>query len=141
MRLLESILNNRKNNGVTNTSIILGVSVYVIVFVLAARFCFGEEQADNTMQYGPLTPVHNRPETIDDKISDRIIDMNGVVGIDGSLRVLETTYTKIFDLVEISTPVTPAANHARIFLTPGTGSKQQISVIFDDGTTAKMASN
>lgn len=71
----------------------------------------------------------------------RIKENGGEVIIDGSLNVLDTVYgTKSFDLVEISTPVTPATNHARIFLRAD-GTKQTLVIIYDDGTTDNIATN
>jgi hypothetical protein len=70
----------------------------------------------------------------------RIKEIGGEVVIDGSIRVLEPVYSKVFDLVEVSTPVTPATNHARLFLRAD-GTKQSLVVIFDDATVVKIAGN
>lgn len=70
----------------------------------------------------------------------RIEEVGGEVVIDGSLRVLEPVMGKVFDLVEVSTPVTPATNHARVFLRAD-GAKQSLVIIFDDGTTTKIVGN
>lgn len=78
---------------------------------------------------------------VEEPLSKRMKVVGGEVICDGSFRTLESNYTKIFDLVEVSTPVTPAANHIRLYVVTGTGSKQQLNVIFDDGTTAKIAGN
>lgn len=71
----------------------------------------------------------------------RIREIGGEVLIDGSMRVLEPLYmSDMFDMVEISTPVTPSSNHARIFLRAD-GTKSSVVIIFDDGTTTKIVGN
>lgn len=72
--------------------------------------------------------------------SNRIKEFGGEIIIDGSLRVFEPLSAKTFDLVEISTPVTPAANHARIFLRAD-GTKQSLVILYDDGTAETIVSN
>lgn len=121
------------------------VLILLISACFLASISYGDDNVDLTSGFDTAAPTPKKDRTTDDLVNNtalgRIIDMNGVVGIDGSLRVLETNYVKIFDLVEVSTPVTPVVNHARIFLTPGAGTKQQLSILWDDGTASRLAGN
>jgi hypothetical protein len=68
------------------------------------------------------------------------MESGGAGYVDGSLRVFGTNSALVFDLVEVSTPVAPAANHARLFLRAD-GSKSSLIVQWDDGTTSRIAGN
>ncbi len=140
-RQLNSFYKSTYDEKLHNAAILLLVLLFSFSLILLASFCHAQELLYKS---DGLVSENQNPkpvEILDKEQFTRIIDLNGVVGIDGSLRVLESTFVKRFDLVEISTPVTPAVNHAIIFLTPGSGSKQQISILWDDGTLSRLAGN
>jgi hypothetical protein len=101
-----------------------------------APFVKSEELVAKPIRNGDSVKGAEKPPTE----FKRINELGGEVLIDGSLRVLEPINGKVFDLVEISTPVTPAANHARIFLRAD-GSKQTLVILYDDGSTDNIATN
>jgi hypothetical protein len=74
--------------------------------------------------------------------SDKSVYMEsgGAAYIDGSLQVFGTNKALGFDLVEVSTPVTPAANHMRLFLRAD-GTKSSLVAVWDDGSTSRIAGN
>lgn len=102
---------------------------------------------------GPAIPVTNPVvNTIQNEIRDqqkkekppvelkRIKEVGGEVVIDGSLRVLEPVMTKVLDLTETTTPVTPVSNHVRLYAVES-GTFTIIKVLFDDGTSKTLANN
>lgn len=64
----------------------------------------------------------------------------GEVIIDGSLKVLEPVMGKIFDVVETTEPVTPASNHARLYVV-AKGTYTILKVMFDDGVVKVLTNN
>lgn len=133
--------------GVDYRNIILFFGSVLMLLISAcflASISYGLDQVDLSGSSDQIKadakPEVNTVDPINQAPFSRIIDMNGVVGIDGSLRVLEANYTKVFDLVEISTPVAPGVNHARIFLRAD-GSKQSLVAEWDDGTFTRLAGN
>ena len=74
------------------------------------------------------------------KHPSRIKETGGEIIIDGSIRILEQNFTKVFDLVEVSTPATPATNHVKIWLRAD-AAKQSLMITFDDGTHTRITGN
>ena len=75
-------------------------------------------------------------------IKSAIKELSGKILLDSYVEVTNGLQVdKYFDLVEISTPSAPGAGRARIFVTPGTGSTQQLSIIFDNGVSTMVAHN
>lgn len=124
-----------------NTSIIPIIVIVVYLLGVLAIVCRAENQVDNTqgsmMEKSDVKKgeKHLHPETL-----KRVSEIGGEVLIDGSLRVTAPTFTLVEDLVEVSTPVASATNHARIFLRAD-GTKQSLVVMFDDATFVKIAGN
>lgn len=121
-------------------------SIYRIVFISlllppwVAYPVYSDNQPQLSNQTSTLNQQDNSPKCDCPIQLDRIKEFGGEVVIDGSMRVLEPLMGKVFDMVEISTPVTPAANHSRLFLRAD-GSKSSLVIIFDDGTTTKIVGN
>lgn len=146
MKKLKILKKTRINNLLSiddkyENALILGVVCLLSVLIMfCGSLCFGQELLDLSTNSDKKETTVNTIDRHDEPPFNRIIDMNGVVGIDGSLRVLEANYTKIFDLVEVSTPVVAAANHARLFLRAD-GTKQSLMISWDDGTYTRLAGN
>ncbi len=125
---------------IDNSFIFVVVCLFSVCILLLGKLVYGENQGELSASSG-LTETKVKPaDRLNQEPFTRIIDMNGVVGIDGSLRVLEANYVKIFDLVEISTPVVAGSNHARIFLRAD-GAKQSLVIGWDDGTYTRITGN
>lgn len=128
-------------DGMSYNILIFSVVCLLSLFVVfCGKLSFGQDQADLTSSSSMPKTAAKETDFLDKGPFNRIIDMNGVVGIDGSLRVLESNYTKVFDLVETSTPVIAGSNHARLFLRAD-GSKQSLIVSWDDGTYTRITGN
>lgn len=84
--------------------------------------------------------LQEKPSKIISSELKRVKEIGGEVVIDGSLRVLEPGFIKVWDVVEISTPVVAGANHARIFLRAD-GTKSSLIIGWDDGTYTRIAGN
>lgn len=139
MPLIKLIIQHLKNLLLKNRSIYRVVLVISVISPLSYATSLyvgpskGNERKDNTPSQGiPATP---KCECL-----KRVSENGGEVLVDGSLRVFEPVMGKVFDLVEVSTPVTPAANHARLFLRAD-GTKQTLVILYDDGTIDNIASN
>ena len=112
--------------------------IVAILIISAISPLLAEMQGD--VRNGSRLEVRDKSKPVKPEPT-RIKELSGEVIIDGSLKVLETINgLKSFDLVEISTPVTPAANHARIFLRAD-GTKQTLVILYDDGTIDNIATN
>lgn len=116
--------------------ILIAVFIYPFILSFSSIPAFGAEVVDNTAKLGDVKKDEKKTK----HNLQRVKEIGGEVVIDGSMRVLEPIMGKVFDLVEISTPVTPATNHARIFLRAD-GTKQTLVIIYDDGTTDNIATN
>ncbi len=129
MRKIKSIYRKSPNELEQNASIIVVICILSFSLLVIAKLLYGQDQVDNSIQSAPqvISDKKDKPEC------PVLSCTSGEAFVDGSLRVFEGNYVKMVDLVEISTPVAPAANHARIFLRPD-GSKQSLVVIFDDST-------
>lgn len=108
-----------------------GVCFFILLAVSAALYVRGQEVPDLSIG---LNTEEKSPVLVSETPS-RIKETGHEVIIDGSLRVLETIFSQEVNFVEISTPATPASNHARVFLRPdGT-----LAYIRDDGNVVDIA--
>jgi hypothetical protein len=116
--------------------------VLIGIFVIASNsILLSAEQVDKSTKYSTsLAYPPRHADRLPEGGYKRIKEEGGTIIIDGSLQVLEQSNVKTWDLVEISTPVTPAANHARIFLRADT-TKSSLVILFDDGTSFRIAGN
>lgn len=106
------------------------ITLLTLLF-LTTSMVRGEEMVDLTTQKAPYQ---------DEGKLRRVKELGGEVLIDGSLRVLEPGYFKVFDMVETSTPVVAGSNHARLFLRAD-GTKQSLVIGWDDGTYTRITGN
>lgn len=128
-----------KLNQNSSSYISLSVKLFLLFFLVSP--VFSADNVDNTMQLPGMknSPTSYKQDSISPEFK-RIKENGGEVIIDGSLRVLEPSYVKVEDLVEISTPVTPASNHVRLFAIEQ-GTYTVIKVLFDDGTSKVITNN
>ncbi len=119
--------------------LILGAFLAFLFFAaFTVSMAYGDENAVNSTTLD--TPAKNpQIETLTHNGAlNRIIDLNGVVGIDGSLRVLESSFLKVVNVVSISTPVAPVSGHAIIWLNSSDG---DLKILFDNGVSKTLATN
>ena len=115
----------------------IALNIALLAASLILLFCYDSLAIENTSSNSLVSDISEKRRKSDKKVSSRIIETGNDVIIDGSLRILEQNFIKSTDLVEISTPVTPASNHGRIFLrADGTG--QTLAFVNDAGTVVPL---
>lgn len=125
------------------SSIIHNVYTVPLLFTLLASLGFSEQPMQPGIpQEGrgmavDVTQPQRRPNQEELK---RIKELGGEVLIDGSVRITEPIYGKNLDLVEISTSVTPVANHARLFIV-AQGTFTVLKIQFDNGQINTITNN
>jgi hypothetical protein len=126
---------------VSTTRVLLILSI-LLAFASGIGIC--EEQGDISIGSAPNSSakkiIEDREKATETPLEKRIKIVSGEVVIDGSLKALEPIYGKVFDLVETSTPVTPAPNHVRIFAV-AIGTATAVKAIYDDGRILVINNN
>lgn len=119
------------------TSIFRLILLISLILLLSVDNVLAEKQP-GFVAPAPNVAIDPKPTKKDFK---RISENGGEVLVDGTLRVLEPIYGKTLDLVEVSsTPVTPIANHVRLYAV-GVGTYTVIRALFDDGTSKVLINN
>lgn len=140
MRLLNHFMTTRLIPIGYKHALIRPEYLFLFYLLFLATPSFSEEQVNNTANGAPN--MKNELVTSKDRNPEKSIlkELGGQLLVDGSIRVLEPVYSKTLDLVEISTSVTPAVDHVRIYAV-AVGTYTVIKAQFQNGTVIILGNN